>query len=234
EAISSSDAQDALEGGDLGWRRVDELPGAFASQIDQMQPGQVSQPLRTPGGFTIVKLIEKRGADARQIVTEYRARHIMIKPSALVSDQDAQNRINQIYHDIVDQHQDFGELAKKDSDDTTTANLGGDMGWFMHDDWGTDIGNLVATMQPGQVSQPFKSRDGSWHLIQLLGTRQADKTEDLQREQARQAIAVRKGTEAYDQFLRDLRSDAYIDIRLPGMQGSDQTASTSTGNSDAQ
>ncbi len=234
EAISSSDAQDALEGGDLGWRRVDELPGAFASQIDQMQPGQVSQPLRTPGGFTIVKVIEKRGADARQIVTEYHARHIMIKPSALVSDQDAQNRINQIYHSIVDQHQDFGELAKKDSDDTTTANVGGDMGWFMHDDWGTDIGNLVSTMQPGQVSQPFKSQDGSWHLIQLLGTRQADKTEDIQREQARQAIAARKGTEAYDQFLRDLRSDAYIDIRLPGAQGADQTASTSTGNSGAQ
>jgi peptidyl-prolyl cis-trans isomerase SurA len=229
EAISSSDAQDALEGGDLGWRRVDELPPAFASQIDQMQAGEVSAPLRTPDGFTIVKVIEKRSADARQIVTEYHARHIMIKPSALVSDQDAQNRINQIYHDVVDQHQDFGALAKKDSDDTTTANLGGDMGWFMHDEWGSDIGKLVATMQPGQVSQPFKSQDGSWHLIQLLGTRQADKTADIQREQARQAIAARKGTEAYQQFLRDLRSDAYIDIRLPGAQESDQTASTATG-----
>ncbi|HJU25392.1 MAG TPA: peptidylprolyl isomerase [Rhodanobacteraceae bacterium] len=231
EAISSSDAQDALEGGDLGWHRVDELPPAFASQIDQMQPGDVSSPLRTPGGFTIVKVLEKRGADARQIVTEFHARHIMIKPSALVSDQDAQDRINQIYHAVVDQHQDFGALAKKDSDDTATANLGGDMGWFMHDDWGTEIGNLVATMQPGQVSQPFKSQDGTWHLVQLLGTRQADKTSDIQREQARRAIAVRKGNEAYQQFLRDLRSDSYIDIRLPGAQAGDQTASTSTGNS---
>jgi len=225
EAISSSDAQDALEGGDLGWRRVDELPPAFASQIDQMQAGEVSAPLRTPDGFTIVKVIEKRSADARQIVTEYHARHIMINTSALVSDQDAQNRINEIYHAVVDQHQDFAALAKKDSDDTTTANLGGDMGWFMHNDWGSDIGNLIGTMQPGQVSQPFKSQDGSWHLVQMLGSRQADKTSDIQREQARQAIAARKGTEAYQQFLRDLRSDAYIDIRMPG-EGPDQTAST--------
>ncbi|HET6906337.1 MAG TPA: peptidylprolyl isomerase [Rhodanobacteraceae bacterium] len=233
EAISSSNASDALEGGDLGWHRVDELPPAFAAQIEKMQPGEVSQPLRTPGGFTIIKVVEKRGADAKQIVTEYHARHIMIKPNALVSEQDAQDKINAIYHQIVDDHKDFATLAKKDSDDTTTANLGGDMGWFMHDDWGSDIGNLVATMQPGQVSQPFKSQDGSWHLIQLVGTRQADKTQDIQREQARQAIAARKASDAYDQFLRDMRSDAYIDIRLPGAQ-SDQTASADASNANAQ
>ena len=235
EAISSSNASDALEGGDLGWHRVDELPAAFAAEIEKMQPGEVSQPLRTPGGFTIFKLVERRGVDAKQIVTEYRARHIMIKPNALLSEQEAQDKINAIYHDVVDQHQDFAALAKKDSDDTTTANLGGDMGWFMHDDWGTDIGNLVAGMQPGQVSQPFKSQDGSWHLIQLVDTRQADKTKDIQREQARQAIAARKAADAYQQFLRDMRSDAYIDIRLPGAQQSDQTASVGdTGSSNTQ
>jgi len=168
--------------------------------------------------------VERRGADSKQIVTEYHARHIMIKPNALVSEQDAQDRINAIYHAVVDDHADFAALAKKDSDDTTNANLGGDMGWFMRNDWGADIGNLVASMQSGQVSQPFKSQDGSWHLIQLLGERQADKTEDIQREQARQAIAARKGADAYEQFLRDMRSDAYIDVRLPGAQ-SDQTAS---------
>jgi peptidyl-prolyl cis-trans isomerase SurA len=230
EAISSSNASDALDGGDLGWHRVDELPAAFAAQVEQMQPGQVSPPLRTPGGFTIIKLVDRRGADSKQIVTEFHARHIMIKPNALVSEQDAQDKINTIYHAVVDGHADFAALAKKDSDDTTSANIGGDMGWFMRNDWGSDIGNLVASMQPGQVSQPFKSQDGSWHLIQLLGTRQADKTEDIQREQARQAIAARKGADAYEQFLRDMRSDAYIDIRLPGAQV-DQTASV--GNTDS-
>lgn len=230
EAISSSDASDALQGGDLSWRRVDELPGAFGEQIAAMQPGQVSQPLRTPGGFTIVKLIERRDAGAKQIVTEYHARHIMIKPGPLLSEAEAQTKINNIYQQIVNGHKDFATLAKKDSDDTTTANLGGDMGWFAHDDWGSDIGNLVASMQPGQVSQPIRSQDGSWHLIQLVGTRQADKTTDIEREQARQAIAARKGAEAYAQFLRNLRSDAYIDIRLPGAQ-TDSTASTTTGDS---
>lgn len=234
EAISSSDASDALEGGDLGWHRVDELPAAFASQVEQMQPGEVSQPLRTPGGFTIIKVVEKRGADAKQIVTEYHARHIMIKPNALVSEQDAQDKINAIYHQIADDHKDFGALAKADSDDTTSANVSGDMGWFMRDDWGNDIGNLVSTMQPGQVSQPFKSQDGSWHLIQLLGTREADKTADIQREQARQAIAARKGQDAYEQFLRDMRSDAYIDIRVPGLQGDQTASSDSAGDASSQ
>ncbi|MEO6968885.1 MAG: peptidylprolyl isomerase, partial [Rhodanobacteraceae bacterium] len=225
EAISESGAADALQGGDLGFRRVDELPPAFADQIVSMQPGAVTAPLRTPGGFTIVKMIEHRDASARQIVTEYHARHIMVKPSALVSDQQAQDKINNIYHQVVDGHQDFAGLAKKDSDDTATANIGGDMGWFTHDEWGGDIGNLLGSLQPGQVSQPFRSQDGSWHIVQLLGTRQADKTTDIQREQARQAIASRKGEEAYQQFLRDLRSDAYVDIRLPGAQ-SDSDIST--------
>ncbi len=230
DAISESGASDALQGGDLAWRRVDELPPAFADQLANMQPGQVTAPLRTPGGFTIVKMIERRDASARQIVTEYHARHIMVKPSALVSDQEAQDKINNIYHQAVDGHQDFAALAKKDSDDTTTANLGGDMGWFSHDEWGGDIGNLMGSMQPGQVSQPFRSQDGAWHLVQLLGTRQADKTTDIQREQARQAIAARKGEEAYQQFLRDLRSDAYVDIRLPGVQpdGNDSTGASSS------
>lgn len=231
EAISSSDAADALEGGDLGWHRVDELPAAFASEVEQMQPGQVSQPLRTPDGFTIIKLVDRRDAGAKQIVTEYHARHIMIKPNALVSDQAAQDKINTIYHMIVDGHQDFATLAKKDSDDAITANVGGDMGWFMHDDWGSGIGNLVATMHPGEVSKPFRSPDGAWHLIQLVGVRQADKTKDIEREQARQAIGKRKSTEAYQEFLRDMRSEAYIDIRLPGTSSDSTTESTDSSSS---
>jgi peptidyl-prolyl cis-trans isomerase SurA len=89
------------------------------------------------------------------------------------------------------------------------------MGWFMQNDWGSEVGKLLAGMQPGQVTAPFQSPDGSWHIVQLLGTRQADKTKDLEREQARQAIAARKGQQAYEQFLRDLESTAYISIRLP-------------------
>ncbi len=224
-AVSSSDAPDALEGGDLGWRPVDELPGPIVQIINAMQPGQVTAPLRDPSGFTIVKLIDRRTPDTRRIVTEYHARHLMIKPTAVLTPEQAHGKIETLYRDIVDGHQDFAALAKKDSDDPTTANAGGDMGWFMQDDWGSEVGKLLASMKPGEVSQPFQSPDGSWHIIQLLGTRQADKTEELERDQARQAIAMRKGEQAYEQFLRDLRSSAYVDILAPGL-GEDATAST--------
>jgi peptidyl-prolyl cis-trans isomerase SurA len=214
-AVSNSSAPEALEGGDLGWRRVDELSPAVQQVVDSLQPGDHTQPLRDASGFTILKLEGRRTPDTKQIVTEYHARHLMIKPTAVLSEQEAKDKINKLYHDIVDGHADFAKLAKQESDDPTTANAGGDMGWFMQDDWGSDVGKLLAGMQPGQVSQPFQSHDGSWHIIELLGERQADKTRDLERQQARQAIAARKGQQAYEQFLRDLESSAYISIRLP-------------------
>ena len=225
-AVSDSSAPEALDGGDLGWRRVDELPPAVQEIVNSLQPGAYTQPLRDASGFTILKLEGKRTPDTKQIVTEYHALHLMIKPNAVLTQQGAHDKIEKLYHEIVDGHADFATLAKQDSDDPTTANAGGDMGWFMQNDWGTEVGKLVAGMQPGQVTQPFESPDGSWHIIKLLGTRQADKTQDLEREQARQAIAARKGQQAYEQFLRDLESSAYISIRLPEL--ADQPANPST------
>src|SRR6185437_5083175 len=129
--------------------------------------------------------------------------------------QGAKDKIDKLYNEIVNQHADFARLAKQDSDDPTTANAGGDMGWFAQDDLGSEVGKVLAGMQPGQVTPPFKSPDGSWHIVKLLGTRQADKTKDIERAQARQAIAKRKGRQAYEQFLRDAESSAYINIRVP-------------------
>ncbi|HEX7370748.1 MAG TPA: peptidylprolyl isomerase [Rhodanobacteraceae bacterium] len=227
-AAANSSAPEALDGGDLGWRRVDELPPAVQQIIDALQPGGYTQPLRDASGFTILKLEGKRAPGTKQIVTEYHALHLMIKPSAVLSQQAAHAKIEKLYNEIVDQHADFGALAKKDSDDPTTANAGsgGDMGWFTVNDWGQEVGKLVTSMQPGQVSQPFESPDGSWHIIKLLGTRQADKTRDIERAQARQAIAERKGRQAYEQFIRDLESSAYISIKDP------QVASASSDSND--
>lgn len=216
-AVSDSSAPEALEGGDLGWRRVDELPPAVQQIVNTLQPGEVTQPLRDASGFTILKVEGKRTPDTKQIVTEYHALHLMIKPTAVLTEQGAKDKIEKLYQEIMGGHADFATLAKQNSDDPTTANAGGDMGWFMQNDWGSDVGKLVATMQPGQVSQPFRTPDGSWHIIKLLGTRQADKTRDIEREQARQAIAARKGQQSYEQFLRDLESSAYISIRVPGL-----------------
>lgn len=214
-AVSDSSAPEALDGGDLGWRRVDELPPAVQQIINSLQPGGVTEPLRDASGFTILKLEGKRTPGTKQIVTEYHALHLMIKPNAVLSAQGAHDKIEKLYNELVNGHADFATLARQDSDDPTTANNGGDMGWITQDEWGTEVGKLLASLQPGQVTQPFESPDGSWHIIKLVGERQADRSRDIERAQARQAIAERKGRQAYEQFLRDIESTAYISIRIP-------------------
>ncbi|MCE5231896.1 MAG: peptidylprolyl isomerase [Mizugakiibacter sp.] len=212
-AIRYSDAPDALEGGDLGWRRYDEVPSAFVNMVAGMQPGQITDALRGPGGFQILKLVDKRDAAAKQMVTEYHARHIMVRTSELVSPQQAEQKASDLYQRIVDKHEDFAKLAKEDSDDTSSANLGGDLGWFQQNAYGTAIGQVLAGLKDGEVSKPFQIED-AWHVVQRLGTREVDRSREMQREQAQQAIQNRKAEEVYDDFLRGIRADAFVDIRL--------------------
>ena len=215
-AIRYSDASDALDGGDLGWRRMDEIPPAFADTIRSMQPGQVSAALRGPTGFHILKLIGERQGD-RKMVTEFHARQILIKPSELLTQAQAQQKAQDLYNRIVNKHEDFAALAKEFSKDDTTANLGGDMGWFQPDAWGQTISGKLAELKDGQVSPPFQSEAG-WHLLERLGTRQSDQTVKIERDQARQAIGNRKSDQVYEDFLRDLRSNAYIHVLVPELR----------------
>ena len=212
-AIRFSDAPDALDGGDLGWRRIDEVPPAFVDTIDGMKAGEVSGVLRGPTGFHILQLIGQR-APSKQMVTEYHARQILIRPSELLSPTQAQQKAQDIYNRIVNKHQDFAKLAKEDSNDDTSANAGGDMGWFQQNDWGPMIGQKVDQMKDGEISQPIQS-DAGWHIIQRLGTRSSDMTTQVARDQARQAIGNRKADQAYDDFLRGLRSSSYVKILVP-------------------
>jgi peptidyl-prolyl cis-trans isomerase SurA len=221
-AIRYSDAPDALDGGDLGWRRVDELPAAFADTIESMKPGDVSPVLRGPTGFHILKLVGQR-QPSRQMVTEYHARQILIKPSELVTDAQAQQQAQDLYNRIVNKHEDFAKLAKEYSKDPTTANAGGDMGWFKPQDWGSTIATQFEALKDNEVSKPFQSEAG-WHLLQRLGTRQSDLTNQIARDQARQAIGNRKANQVYDDYLRDMRSNAYVHILVPALRSSeDQT-----------
>jgi len=215
-AIRYSSGQDALQGGDLGWRRYDEVPEAFAELVEGMQPGQVSQPLRGPSGFHIVKLIDRR-ADGKQVVTEFHARHILIKTGDLVSSDEALKTATDIHHRIVDGHEDFAAVAKHDSQDATTAGGGGDMGWFPVEQYGTRVAEVVSSLKDGEISAPFQT-DVGWHVLQRLGTRQQDRTAETKREQAREIIRNRKAEEQYENFLRQLRSESYVEIRLPGAE----------------
>ncbi|MFC4765216.1 peptidylprolyl isomerase [Dyella koreensis] len=215
-AIRYSDAQDALDGGDLGWRRMDEVPPAFADAVSGMKPGDISPALRGPTGFHILKLIEQR-APSRQVVPEFHARQILIKPSELMTPEQAQQKAQELYSRIVNKHEDFAKLAKDNSKDNTTANVGGDMGWFPQQAWGTIIGQQITQLKDDQVSQPFQSEAG-WHILQRLGERQSDLTDQIERDQARQAIGNRKAEQAYEDYLREMRSGAFVNILVPDLR----------------
>lgn len=215
-AIRYSDAQNALDGGDLGWRPYDQVPAAFADVAEQMQPGQVSVPLRGPNGFHILKLIERRDQNT-QLITEYHARHILIKISELTSSEQARATVENL-RVRAEAGEDFGKLAKQYSEDTNTANLEGDMNWFPKEGYGSRVAEVLDTLKDNQISQPFETELG-WHVLQLLGTRSTDKTQDIERNQARQMLMSRKAEDEYQSFLRQLRSESHVEIRLPGAEG---------------
>ena len=216
-AIRYSDAQNALDGGKLGWRSADKLPQEFAERATSMQKGEVSVPMRGPAGFHIIKLVDRR-ALGTELVTEYHSRHILIKISELVSSDQAKAQVVALRKRAL-AGEDFGKLAKEYSEDPATANLSGDMGWFQKEGYGTRVAQEVSTLKIDEIGEPFQTELG-WHVLQLLGERQADRSAEVQRTQARQALIARKADDEYQSYLRQLRSEAYIEIRLPGAAAS--------------
>lgn len=210
-AIRYSDAPDALQGGDLDWRNQNEIPNLFTSVVAAMKPGDISAPVRGPTGFQLIQLIDTREA-GRQKITEYKARHLMIRRSEVVSFNQAKAKLEALRERALN-GESFEDLARKYSEDTATRDAGGDMDWFERDAWGAGVAAQIVKLKDGEISPPFQS-DLGWHMIQRVASRETDITDSYRRNQVRELIARRKGEEEYERFLRQLRSEAFVDIRL--------------------
>jgi peptidyl-prolyl cis-trans isomerase SurA len=209
-AATFSDAPDALSGGSLGWRAPARLPTVFADQVRQMKPGDVSGVLRSAAGFHIVKLEETRSRNAPTVVEQTHARHILIKVSEVTSEADAKAKIERI-RERIETGAKFEDQAKLNSEDASAAK-GGDLGWISPGDTVPDFEQAMAKLKLDEISQPVRSPFG-WHLIQVLGRRTQDITAERQREQARQALRQRKSDEAFQDWVRQTRDRAYVEIK---------------------
>ncbi|MBS0335495.1 MAG: peptidylprolyl isomerase [Proteobacteria bacterium] len=212
-AASYSDAPDALAGGLMGWRAHDRLPELFSTALKDLAPGGVSQVLRSPAGFHVLKLIERRGGATLSgaPVRQTHARHILIKTSEVVSENEAKRRLADIRERVMN-GADFAELAKVNSADGS-ASKGGDLDWVYPGDTVPEFERAMDELKPGEISQPVKSPFG-YHLIQVLERRVADVSAERRRLQARQALRERRVDEAYQDWLRQLRDRTYVEIRL--------------------
>lgn len=210
-AAAFSDAPEALQGGLLGWRKSDRLPTLFLDALRALQAGQLSELLRSPNGFHILRLNERRGGQAPIMVQQTRARHILIKTNELVSETEARNRML-VLKERLDNKADFAELARAHSEDTS-ASRGGDLGWLNPGDTVPEFEQAMNALKPGQISAPVRSPFG-WHIIEVMERRTQDMTREGQRMNARQALRERKTDEAYQEWVRQLRDRAYIERRL--------------------
>lgn len=210
-AAGNSDAKDALKGGELGWRSGDSIPALFMNELHNLQPGQTTAVLRSPSGFHILKLVEKRSGKAAVVITQTHARHILIKTSEIVSEKEARNRLMEIKKRIED-GADFAEQAKRYSQDGS-AQQGGDLDWLSPGQTVPEFEAAMNKLQPNMIAA-VQTQFG-WHLIQVLERRSTDISEQQRRQQARVAIGTFKSDEQYQDWLRQLRDRAFIEYRLP-------------------
>jgi peptidyl-prolyl cis-trans isomerase SurA len=210
-AVAYSEVADALQGGAMGWRARDRLPELYTQALDTLKPGEISEVLRSPAGFHLVKLVASRGSAAPPAVEQTHARHILVKTSEIVSADEAKRKLDNLRERIVN-GADFGELAKVNSDDASSVK-GGDLGWVYPGDTVPEFERVMNSLKPGEISQPFATPFG-WHLLQVLERRKSDVSGERKRQEARLVLRARKADEAYQEWLRQLRDGAFVDYRL--------------------
>jgi len=217
-AAAFSEAPDALQGGLMGWRAGERLPTLFYDALKSMKPGELSEVLRSGNGFHILRLNERRGgarAAAEKpgptTVQQTRVRHILLKTNELVSENEARSRLNAL-KERLENKADFAELARVHSEDAS-ASRGGELGWILPGDTVPEFERAMNNLKPGEISQPVRSPFG-WHLIQVLERGAQDVSKERRRMAARQTLRARKSDEAYQEWVRQLRDRAYIELRL--------------------
>jgi peptidyl-prolyl cis-trans isomerase SurA len=212
-AVSYSQSESALEGGSLGWRKGTELPTFLADVIGRMKPGDVSDVLQTPSGFHIVKLLDTRAAGGAQIVQQVHLRHILVKPTEIEDDATVEQKLARWREQIVSGKEQFAVLAKTYSKDPSSAINGGDLGWSESSVFVPEFAGVVASLKDSEISQPFRTQYG-WHIVQLLGHRDFDNTNEAARERAFQAMRDSRVEEATELWLQQIRDESYVELRL--------------------
>ena len=209
-AIAMSDGQNALDKGDLGWRRAEQIPSLFITTVRDMDLGDVSEVITSLSGHHIIQLSERRSGE-EIVVEQTSARHILITPNELVTEEDATIRVKQLKIRL-DGGEDFSGLARTNSDDRASAVEGGDLGWVSRGQMVSEFEEVMMYTEIGEISHPFRSEFG-WHILQVLDRRSYDGREDVKRSKARSAISQRKTDERYQSWLRRLRDEAYVEYR---------------------
>ena len=210
-AASYSSGQNALEGGFLGWRSSAELPSLFADAVLDMKVGEVSDPLKSGAGFHILKLIDKRGNTVK-FLDQTLARHILVQPSEIRTENQAEKLINSIYQRLVE-GEDFKQLARQFSEDPGSKMDGGELGWSNPGDYDPAFEQTLNATEIGQLSEPVKSSFG-WHIIEVMDRRNEDVSQEEQKNRAYQIIFKRKFEQELQSTLIELRAEAYVDIKL--------------------
>jgi peptidyl-prolyl cis-trans isomerase SurA len=213
-ALAYSQAQSALERGKLGWRRINQLPQFIADLVVRMEPGDVSDPVRTPTGFHIVRLDETRGGQSGPMMVEQiHARHILMRPNEVQDDATTRQRLAAV-RDRILAGEDFGALASVTSEDAGSATFGGDLGWSSPGDFDPEFERVLASLEQDQISEPFRTQFG-WHIVQMLGRRTHDQSEEVRRQRVLTALRESKVDEETELWLRRLRDEAYVEMRNP-------------------
>lgn len=212
-AVTYSDSTTNIEGGSLGWRKGSQLPSIVADTIAKMKPGEVSDPIRTPSGFHLFRLNEIRGGTQQSVVSQVHARHILLRTNELEDDQTVAQKLAEIRKRILEGGEDFGAIAAVTSQDPGSGAQGGDLGWAGPGTFVPEFEQQLDKLKENEITEPFKSQFG-WHIIQLLGRRTHDITQDKIRQQVFAQLRESKAEEETELWLRRLRDEAFVDYRM--------------------